>query len=120
MDDENIRTAAEHRFIQALIDGDMSSEELMLAYDITTSLADIGPETHAFVCHINGMYHILINKYLSPGAQRKALFHELYHIIVDCPNNQRIVGFDQHQHVREEAADMFYNLAVEARKKKTS
>ena len=110
-----IRKLPKYRLIRALNDGAIPFHDVMRAYDIHPVLADTGPEVYGFVYRSGqGAYYIIVNKHLSPAVQREILFHELHHILEDCPQKQYIIGLDMHRHVCEGKADMFYMVAAAA------
>lgn len=112
---EQIRKLPKYRLARALHNGAIPFHDVMRAYNIHPVLADTGPRVHGFVYRSgSGAYYIIVNEHLSPAIRQEILFHELHHIIEDCPQKQYVIGLDMHRHTCESKADMFYLAAAAA------
>lgn len=87
--------------------------ELMSAYNIQVSIANMDVEVYGFTyVSRTGNYHLILNGNISYEVQCKVFVHELKHILGDCPRKSYYVGMDMQYEYIEVEADMVAEEAV--------
>lgn len=96
----------ENRFINSLLDGCTSQQELFRAYGISVTLEDLVPEVLGFTyVSSNQYYYVVINININYEYQQNVLAHELKHIIYDVPQMGYIIGLDMQRTTFEQDAN---------------
>lgn len=91
--------------IKGLLNESIPFHELMRAYGIEITIANIPAKIYGFT-YVSGQgnYHIILNGNISYETQCKVLIHELKHIINDIPKQSYYIGLDmQHEYIEKEA-----------------
>lgn len=108
MTKDELQTLPKYQLVRGLLDGIIPFDEIMRAFDIFTSQADLPGEICAMVYYCRrSHYHIIFNDSLAPEAREKVLFHEVHHIIETMPKGMYIVGLDCQHLEFEQDADLF-------------
>lgn len=116
MTPEKIRKLPKYKIIQLLYDESADFENVMRAFDIHTSLYNLGPRVLGIV-YYSGFkrYYIIINALIeSYEVRQEVFFHELCHIIEDMPTRSYMINLDNERHEIEERADKFFERVTEA------
>ncbi|AYO30844.1 hypothetical protein D2962_09655 [Biomaibacter acetigenes] len=90
---------------RALMDGTMPFHEVMNAFGIRVTIANLPPAVYGFTyVSKKGNYHLALNGNINYETQCKVFIHEIKHIINDIPKEGYIIGLDmQHQTFEIEA-----------------
>ena len=108
MTPEEILSLPKYQIIRSLLDGMIPFHDAMRAFDIHTSLYNLGEGLLGMVYYSRwGHYHIVVNSCLKPEQQEAVFFHELKHIIEDLPGAGYMIGLDMQYCVFEKEADEF-------------
>ena len=90
----------------------------LVGTEVKKHLVSLGPGIWGMLYYSSkGKYHILINKNLNKKKRKKALIHELKHLIVDIKPGLYIIGMGAHKRNLEIEtnfwADKFHNILFE-------
>lgn len=93
-------------FMNALLGGNIPFNELMNAYNIRVTIANLDGTVYGFT-YISrlGNIHIILNGNIEYVLQCKVFLHELKHILNDCPKQSYFVGLDMQYTYIEKDAD---------------
>ncbi|WP_026486834.1 hypothetical protein [Caldanaerobius polysaccharolyticus] len=91
--------------MQALMNEDIPFHELMAAYDIRVSIANLDTDVYGFTYVSRfGNYHLILNGNIGYKTQCKVFIHELKHILNDIPKQSYYIGLDmQYEYIEMEA-----------------
>jgi len=99
--------------VRAFFDTDAPFYDILRAYNIRLSQHNLGGQVLGFVYRSRkGVYHVVLNQWLSKKRCREVFFHELKHITKDLPQKPYIIGLDMQYYPLEKKADMFLQEAV--------
>lgn len=92
--------------MNALLGGNIPFSELMNAYNIRVTIANLDGTVYGFT-YISrlGNIHIILNGNIEYVLQCKVFLHELKHILNDCPKQSYFVGLDMQYTYIEKDAD---------------
>lgn len=96
------------QLLRGLVDENIPFYDVMTAFNIRTTIANLPFDVHAFVyVSKKNNYHIIMNGNLSSDTQYKVFCHELKHILSDLPSKGYIVGLNMQYENFERSADLF-------------
>ncbi len=98
--------------MKALSNQEIPFYELMTAYDIRVSIANMDTMVCGFTYVRLGEYHLILNGNIGYQVQCETFIHELKHILEDCPKISYYVGLDMQYSTIENEADMVAEEAV--------
>jgi len=76
--------------------------------ELRCKVASIGPEVNGFIYRSRkGKLYILVDESVSPEARTRALLHESHHATADLPSGKYVLGLDERNSCREQAADEY-------------
>lgn len=81
--------------IKELITGVINQQELLNYYNASVIYEELPRGIRGFVFNHDGIYFIILNKYLSYYKKKKTLLHELAHIELNqlCQSNNDLFAF---------------------------
>ncbi|HKL74511.1 MAG TPA: hypothetical protein VJ881_00465 [Halanaerobiales bacterium] len=90
----------------------------LVGTEVKKHLVSLGPGIWGMLYYSSkGKYHILINKNLNEKKRKKALIHELKHLIVDLKPGLYVIGFGAQKDKMEMNtnfwANKFHNILFE-------
>jgi Zn-dependent peptidase ImmA (M78 family) len=92
--------------VKALLNQGIPFYELMTAYDIQVSIANIDTCIYGFTyVSRQGNYYLILNSNISYETQCKVFIHELKHVLEDCPRQSYYIGMDMQYEYIEIKAD---------------
>lgn len=91
--------------VKALLNQEIPFYELMIAYDIQVSIANLDTCIYGFTyVSRHGNYYLILNGNIDYATQCKVFIHELKHILEDCPKQSYYLGMDmQYEYIELEA-----------------
>ncbi|MDI6604077.1 MAG: hypothetical protein QME35_02905 [Thermoanaerobacteraceae bacterium] len=91
--------------MKALLNQEIPFYELMTAYDIQVSIANIDTCIYGFTyVSRHGNYYLILNGNIGYEEQCKVFIHEIKHILEDCPKQSYYIGLDmQYEYIEAEA-----------------
>lgn len=91
--------------MKALLSEDIPFYELMAAYNIQVSIANLSTTIYGFTyVSRHGNYYLILNGNIDYETQCKVFIHELKHILEDCPKQSYYIGLDmQYEYIEIEA-----------------
>ncbi|MCW2277771.1 hypothetical protein [Heliophilum fasciatum] len=96
------------QLLRSLTDEQIPFHEVMNAYGIRTSIANLPASVHAFVyVSRRGNYHLVMNGNINAETQYRVFVHEIKHIVFDLPTVGYIVGIDMQHSTIEIDAEKF-------------
>ncbi len=100
--------------IKDLITGVVSQQELLNYYNVSVIYEELPYGIRGFVFSNDGIYFIILSKYLSYYKKKKTLLHELAHIELNqlCQSNKDLFAFyiDKYE---DEADEYIKNIMKE-------
>ncbi|MTV47723.1 hypothetical protein GJ688_01840 [Heliobacillus mobilis] len=96
------------QLLRSLRDETIPFHEVMNAFNIRTTIANLPSSVHAYVyVSRKGRYHLVMNGNINAETQYEVFCHEIKHIIYDLPTVGYIVGLDMQRTEIEKMADLF-------------
>lgn len=93
-----------HQLLRSLKDENIPFHQVMNAFDIKTTIANLPSEVYGFVyVSRKGYYHIVLNGNINAETQYKVFCHEVKHILEDLPKMGYIVGLNMQREEFEKA-----------------
>lgn len=99
--------------IYNLLKGEITQKDLLNYFNATIIYETLPQKTYGCVFNYDGVYFILINKYLSYYKKKKAIIHELAHIELNqlCQSNNDMFAFYVNKY--EDEADKYIRMILE-------
>ena len=100
--------------IYNLLKGEITQKDLLNYFNATIIYEPLPQKTYGCVFNYDGVYFILINKYLSYYKRKKAIIHELAHIELNqlCQSDKDM--FSLYVNKYEDEVDRYIKLILES------